>query len=180
MFEDLTRSTTERVLKQLRRLPWDEQCHVLSLFVSVSSADIEQKWILKALLKVGQGKFQHIHLIASVAKGLTRYHDVLGVRLVDEVLEAIRAGMENNNFRLQRQRLAMVKYLGELYNYRMTDSGVIFDTLYSLITLGHGMLVSWAALCNVYQMQVAHHPCVLIRLMMFSACNWYVHQLLHC
>jgi len=30
-----------------------------------------------------------------------------------------------------------VKYLGELYNYRMIDSPVIFDTLYTIVTLGH-------------------------------------------
>jgi regulator of nonsense transcripts 2 len=29
-----------------------------------------------------------------------------------------------------------VKYLGELYNYRMVESAVIFKTLYSFITFG--------------------------------------------
>ena len=29
-----------------------------------------------------------------------------------------------------------MKYLGELYNYKMVDSNVIFTTLYSFITLG--------------------------------------------
>ena len=30
----------------------------------------------------------------------------------------------------------MVKYLGELYNYRVVDSIIIFRTLYLLITFG--------------------------------------------
>ncbi len=30
----------------------------------------------------------------------------------------------------------MVKYLGELYNYRMVESSIIFKTLYTLITFG--------------------------------------------
>ena len=30
----------------------------------------------------------------------------------------------------------MVKYLGELYNYRMVESAIIFKTLYTLITFG--------------------------------------------
>ena len=30
----------------------------------------------------------------------------------------------------------MVKFLGELYNYRLVDSAVIFKTLYSFITFG--------------------------------------------
>lgn len=38
----------------------------------------------------------------------------------------------------QRKRLTAVKFLGELYNYRMVESGVIFDCLYSLVVLGHG------------------------------------------
>jgi len=31
-----------------------------------------------------------------------------------------------------------VKYLGELYNYRMVDHPVIFATLYRIMTFGHG------------------------------------------
>ena len=30
----------------------------------------------------------------------------------------------------------MIKYLGELYNYRMIESSLVFTTLYTLITLG--------------------------------------------
>lgn len=33
-----------------------------------------------------------------------------------------------------QRRVSMVKYLGELYNYRMVDSNIIFKTLYTLIT----------------------------------------------
>jgi hypothetical protein len=39
-----------------------------------------------------------------------------------------------------------VKYLGELYNYRVVESPVIFDTLYTIITFGHGM--SYEAWCS--------------------------------
>lgn len=35
-----------------------------------------------------------------------------------------------------------MKYLGELYNYKMVDSPVIFDTLYRVVTFGHGMFFS--------------------------------------
>ncbi len=30
----------------------------------------------------------------------------------------------------------MIKYIGELYNYRMVESSIIFKTLYLLITYG--------------------------------------------
>lgn len=42
-----------------------------------------------------------------------------------------------NSFKYNQQRVATVKYLGELYNYRVLDSRVIFDTLWSLVTFGH-------------------------------------------
>jgi len=39
-----------------------------------------------------------------------------------------------NEARYNQQRVSCVRYLGELYNYRMVESNVIFHTLYSLIT----------------------------------------------
>ena len=41
-----------------------------------------------------------------------------------------------------------IKYLGELYNYRVVDSRVIFDTLWSLVTFGHRTLLCSCA-CEV-------------------------------
>ncbi len=47
-------------------------------------------------------------------------------------------GLEQNDFKFNQRRIAEVKYLGELYNYRMVDHPVIFDTLYRIMTFGHG------------------------------------------
>ena len=58
------------------------------------------------------------------------------MQVVDSVLEDIRLGMEVNHPKFNQRRLAMVKFLGELYNYRLVDSAVIFKTLYSFITFG--------------------------------------------
>lgn len=44
--------------------------------------------------------------------------------------------MEVNHPKLNQRRVAMVKYLGELYNYRLIESGDIFKVLYSIITFG--------------------------------------------
>ena len=60
----------------------------------------------------------------------------MAIQVVDGVLEDIRLGMEINIPKLNQRRVAMVKYLGELYNYRMVDSAVIFRTLYSFISYG--------------------------------------------
>jgi len=69
-----------------------------------------------------------------------RYMNVLqddtAVQVVDGVLDDIRIGMEINHPKYNQRRLAIVKYIGELYNYRLVDSTVIFKTLYSFITFG--------------------------------------------
>jgi regulator of nonsense transcripts 2 len=46
--------------------------------------------------------------------------------VVDGVMEDIRLGMEVNLPKYSQRRVAMIKYLGELYNYRMVESSDIF------------------------------------------------------
>jgi regulator of nonsense transcripts 2 len=38
-----------------------------------------------------------------------------------------------------QRRLAMVRYLGELYNFRVIDTVTIFDTLYLIVGFGYGI-----------------------------------------
>ncbi|EYU24490.1 hypothetical protein MIMGU_mgv1a000416mg [Erythranthe guttata] len=122
LFSDLDKSSIEHVLRQLRKLPWNE-C---------------EPYLLKCFLKVHKGKYGQIHLVASLTAGLSRYHDDFAVAVVDEVLEEIRLGLEQNNYAMQQQRIAYMRFLGELYNYELVDSSVIFDTLYLILSFGHG------------------------------------------
>lgn len=46
--------------------------------------------------------------------------------MVDGVLEDIRLGMEINLPKFNQRRVAQIKYLGELYNYRMVESADVF------------------------------------------------------
>ncbi|KAJ8557120.1 hypothetical protein K7X08_002745 [Anisodus acutangulus] len=55
-----------------------------------------------------------------------------------EVLEEIRVGLELNDYGMQQRRIAHMRFLGELYNYELVDSSVIFDTLYLILVFGHG------------------------------------------
>lgn len=121
IFDRLSEATIVEVLKKLMKLPW-ATCH---------------KYILKCLLKVVRGRFTHLPLIASLAGGLSQYHDVLGVMMVDCVLEDIRAGLEDPASGTYQKRLADVKLMGELYNYMLVDSRTVFDTLYMILGLGH-------------------------------------------
>jgi hypothetical protein len=60
------------------------------------------------------------------------------VRVIDNVIESVVFGLEQNDFRFFQRRIAEVKYLGELYNYRMLEHPVIFDTMYKIMTFGYG------------------------------------------
>ena len=58
--------------------------------------------------------------------GLVSYHDWVGTHIVEDVLENMRVGMELNDTKYNQKRLAVAKFLGELYNYRLIDSSVVF------------------------------------------------------
>jgi hypothetical protein len=52
--------------------------------------------------------------------------ETVGTHVVDGVMEDIRLGMEVNLPKYSQRRVAMIKYLGELYNYRLVESSDIF------------------------------------------------------
>lgn len=87
--------------------------------------------------KPGKVKFSNIHLLAILIGALFRYHQDFVIRVIDDVLEQITLGLEQNDFKFNQRRIAEAKYLGELYNYKMVDSTVIFETLYRIVTFGH-------------------------------------------
>ena len=45
-----------------------------------------------------------------------------------------------------QRRVAHMRLLGEAYNYRLLTSGVVFDTLYLLLSFGHEDAESFASL----------------------------------
>lgn len=104
--------------------------------VALDSRQVVRK-LHNAFTKVWKIKYSNVHLFAVLLYDLGRFHPEFSVAVLDDVLENVRVGMEVNNFKYNQQRVATVKYLGELYNYRVVDSRVIFDTLWSLVTFGH-------------------------------------------
>lgn len=89
--------------------------------------------------KPGKVKYGNIHQLAILVGALHRYHQDFVITIIDNLLEHITLGLEQNDFRFNQRRIAEVKYLAELYNYRMVDHPVIFDTMYRIMTFGHGM-----------------------------------------
>ncbi|KAK4055012.1 mRNA decay protein [Microbotryomycetes sp. JL221] len=122
-YHQLMRNTSDRILKIVRKLHWEDPQIVRKLH--------------NAFVKVWKIKYSNIHLFAVLLFDLGRYHPEFSVSVIDDVLENVRVGMERNNFKYNQQRVATVRYLGELYNYRVVDSRVIFDMLWSFVTLGH-------------------------------------------
>ncbi|GAA5853891.1 hypothetical protein JCM8547_007487, partial [Rhodosporidiobolus lusitaniae] len=119
----LNRNSSEKVLKLVRKLHWEDPAIV--------------RKVHNAFVKVWKIKYSNIHLFAVLLYDLGRYHPAFSVSVIDDVLENVRTGMEVNNFKYNQQRIATVKYLGELYNYRVIESRLVFDTLWSLVTFGH-------------------------------------------
>ncbi|KAL2027253.1 hypothetical protein VTO58DRAFT_111344 [Aureobasidium pullulans] len=123
IYLDLSKRSLEKVIKQIRKLHWEEP-EVPEL-------------LRKIFTKPGKIKYSNVHLLAVILGALHRYHQSFTVSVLDDVLEQITVGLETNDFKQNQKRIAEVKYLGELYVYRMVDSALIFDTLYHIINYGH-------------------------------------------
>ncbi|TGZ85719.1 ARM repeat-containing protein [Ascodesmis nigricans] len=123
IYLDLTKRNYVKILKQLRKLHWDDPQVVTVL--------------KKIFTKVWKVRYNNIHILAIIVGAIARYHQDWAYSVIDELLEQISVGLEENNFKHNQRRVALVKYLGELYNYKMIDSPVIFDALYRIVTFGH-------------------------------------------
>jgi regulator of nonsense transcripts 2 len=124
VYVDMTKRNYSKILKQIRRLHWEEP-EVVAIMEKVFS-------------KPAKVKYGNIHLLGILLSAIYRYHPAFVVKVIDNVIESVVFGLEQNDFRFFQRRIAEVKYLGELYNYRMLEHPVIFDTLYKIMTFGYG------------------------------------------
>ncbi|KAF8678280.1 Up-frameshift suppressor 2 [Rhizoctonia solani] len=123
IYDVLAKKTIDKVLKLIRKVNWNDP-EVYAV-------------LLKVFNKPWKVKYSNVSLLAMLAYDLQRYHPEFSIRVVDHVLEDIRLGMEQNIYKNNQRRVASIKYLGELYMYRLISSTLIFDTLWSLVTFGH-------------------------------------------
>ncbi|KAF8633394.1 hypothetical protein AX17_004565 [Amanita inopinata Kibby_2008] len=119
----LAKKSIDKVLKLIRKLDWDD-C-------------TSRKTLQKIFTKPWKIKYGNISLLAMLTYDLQRYHSDFTIGVVDQVLEDIRRGLEQNVYSTNQRRLATIKYLGELYIYRLFSSSIIFDTLWTMVTFGH-------------------------------------------
>ncbi|KAF9481528.1 ARM repeat-containing protein [Pholiota conissans] len=123
IYDVLAKKSIDKVLKLLRKLDWEDE--------------EVKRYLHKVFTKPWKIKYGNIGLLAMLTYDLQRYRPAFAISVVDQVLEDIRRGLEQNVYSTNQRRLATMKYLGELYIYRLLSSGIIFDTLWSIVTFGH-------------------------------------------
>lgn len=115
------KGSTNKILKQLRKLNWKDR--------EVSA------YACRCLTSAWKVKYPNIRTLAGLVAELSVYQDFVRHYIVDAVLEDIRWCLEFPISKFNQRRTSMVKYLAELYNYRMVESSVIFKVnLHFLIT----------------------------------------------
>ncbi|KAL8778010.1 MAG: hypothetical protein Q9213_007608 [Squamulea squamosa] len=124
VYLDMNKRTYAKVLKSIRKLHWEES-EVVEILEKIFS-------------KPGKVKFGNINLLAYLVVQLGKLHNGFEVTIVDNLLEQITLGLEQNDFKFNQRRIAEAKYLAELYSYKAFDNTIVFDTLYRIVTFGHG------------------------------------------
>ncbi|KAI8874270.1 ARM repeat-containing protein [Ramicandelaber brevisporus] len=114
----------ERVVDRLRRVPW-------------SSDRRARHTCLRLFTEVDAMRFDSMPLYAAVIASLRPYRPDFATAVIDSILELIRAGLERNRYTENRSRVAAVQYLGALYSVGLASATLVFDTLYSVLSLGH-------------------------------------------
>ncbi|KAL1854369.1 mRNA decay protein [Diaporthe australafricana] len=124
IYVDLSKRTLDKIARQIRRMHWEE-------------AEVREA-LKKVFSKPGKVKYGAIHLLASLLAHLYRYRTEFVVDVIDNIVESVSAGLEQHDFKNNQRRIAEVKYLAEIYNYRLVEHAVIFDVMYKVMTFGHG------------------------------------------
>ncbi|XP_059616183.1 regulator of nonsense transcripts 2 [Phlebotomus argentipes] len=122
VFEALNKSNVDKIIKMMRRLNWDDK-------------EISE-YAIRCLSKAYNIRYHLIRCLADLVSGLSSYQDKAMAKVIDCVFEDIRAGLEIHSPKLAQRRIAMAKYIGELYNYRLIESHNVLNTLYSIISFG--------------------------------------------
>lgn len=112
----------DKILKLARKLPWDGPA---------------PGWMKKCILELNlHCGYENIYQLASLLSGLAKYRDAFVIDVIDSLFENIQTSIERNDFREAPVRVRQVKLLGELYNYRLVDSNIVFDCMYHLVGFG--------------------------------------------
>lgn len=120
--ECLNRSTIDKVLQKIKKLNWSDK-------------DLT-KFVINCMIEAYNLKFYNIRYLAALLAALNKEHHWISIAVIDGVVEDILLMMEINELHFNQRRIPMMRYFGELYNYKLSDSSLVFKILYSLITYG--------------------------------------------
>lgn len=110
---------------------------ILNLLKQMDWENVAEKtYLIKCLTEAWNVTYPMISDLACLVAAFVDYDDSIGTRVVDGVMEDIRVGLETNLVKFNQRRIAMIKYFGELYNYRLIESNDVFKVLYSLVSFG--------------------------------------------
>lgn len=122
LYDCLNRSTIDLVLKKIRKLNWNDRKLT--------------KFTINCLIEAYNVKFYNIRYLAALLAALNKDNQWITIAVVDGVVEDILLMMEINQVQFNQRRIPMIRYFGELYNYRLSDSSLVLKVLYSLVTYG--------------------------------------------
>lgn len=125
LYHDLSNASVDRILTIFLKLDW-------------KNADILEM-MTKRFSKVWKLKYSQIDCAAFICTEISKIYPAFGINVLDEIAEYIQLGMERNIFLENQQRIAVVKYLAELCNFKMIDSTIIIEILYDILTYGYGI-----------------------------------------
>lgn len=118
----LDRSTIDIVLQKLKKLDWTDKNLA--------------KFVITCMIEAYNLKFYNIRYLAALLAALNKEHPWISVAVIDGVVEDIILMMEVSEIHFNQRRIPMIRYFGELYNYKLSDSSLVFKILYLLITYG--------------------------------------------
>ncbi|KAJ2702683.1 mRNA decay protein [Coemansia sp. IMI 203386] len=132
LYEDLCRDAADRVCQKLRKLPWG----------GLAAGDDPQRVrhaLVSCFTKPWKIKYANVYLVTMIAGVLGRLHPWFRVAIVDTVMENIKVGLERNMFVHNQRRMAEVRYVGEMFIFKLVDSRDIVDLLYLILRHGHSV-----------------------------------------
>ncbi|XRB07864.1 regulator of nonsense transcription UPF2 [Pycnococcus provasolii] len=128
-----------RVVKQLRKLPWDDEPWIGKDDAQTSHTDLSAKAmavssVLRCVHKGCGGSSEQIARVASFVGSFNKVRPDFRVLVIDDLLEEIAVGLANNATEPKHQkRVAHVRLLAELFNARLVEADVITSVLKFLL-----------------------------------------------
>lgn len=120
-------AVVDDVILSIRKLPWVDPTQQIDDHVT------------QAVLHLARNKYVSIPVLADCLSGLAVYLPNLVIRITDRLFEEVQRSLDVPYKREPQSQLGFVRLLGELYNFEVLSSAVIFDLLYHTINYGHNV-----------------------------------------